>query len=206
MRRKLDLYETDELLTRHLLQRVNIRGRIVEPTAGPGAIARVFLGYEIITNDIDPQHPTDMHGDAADPLHPMWNNQLHWPPVQVTSEKKLATRTGGVDWVIANPPFNEAHNILPLAYSAAQVGVAFLLRLSYLEPCGNRGAWLQAHAPYMTNLIIFGQPRPSFTGNGRTDNVTTAWMVWRKPHLVPLENSTKMDFVPNWKELANERR
>ena len=209
MRRKLDLYETDGLLTRHLLRRVNIRGRIVEPAAGPGAIARVFLGYEVITNDIDPQHPTHFHGDATDPFHPMWNKpfgEAQW----VKDESELVPperqKRFQPDWVIANPPFNEAHNILPLAYSAAQVGVAFLLRLSYLEPCGNRGAWLQAHAPYMTNLIIFGQPRPSFTGNGRTDNVTTAWMVWRKPHLVPLENSTKMDFVPNWKDLANERR
>jgi uncharacterized UPF0146 family protein len=188
MRRKLDFYETDEMLTRHLLQRVNIRGKVIEPTAGPGAMARVLVahGCQVITNDIDPQHPTDTHEDATDPFAPMWN-----PYVQP-------------DWVVANPPFTVAHDILPLAYSAAKIGVAFLLRLSYLEPCANRGAWLDAHASNMTDLIIFGQPRPSFTGDGRTDNVTTAWMVWKKPgRYVTAEYDdcgTRVHFVPNWKE------
>jgi hypothetical protein len=50
------------------------------------------------------------------------------------------------------------------------------LRLSYLEPVRNRGAWLAAHPP--TGLIVL--PRISFTGDGQTDTVTCAWMVWDK--------------------------
>ncbi len=189
MRKNLDLYETDEMLTRHLLQRVNIRGTVIEPAAGPGAMARVLIahGCQVITNDIDPQHPTDTHADATDPLAPMWSPYAR------------------PDWVVANPPFVVAHDILPLAYSAAKIGVAFLLRLSYLEPCQNRGPWLDKHAGNFTDLIIFGQPRPSFTGNGRTDNVTTAWMVWQKPVYAPvMDYSTRLHFVPNWKERLHD--
>jgi hypothetical protein len=51
-----------------------------------------------------------------------------------------------------------------------------LLRLSYLEPTEDRGAWLNSHPP--TDLIVL--PRISFTGNGKTDSVTCAWIVWRK--------------------------
>ncbi len=210
MRRKLDLYETDEMLTRHLLQRVNIRGKVTEPTAGPGAMARVLVahGCQVITNDIDPQHQTLFHGDATNPFHPMWNSPFlvaQW--VKDDSALVPPELLNGLqpDWVVANPPFTVAHDILPLAYSAARIGVAFLLRLSYLEPCANRGAWLDAHSSNMTDLIIFGQPRPSFTGDGRTDNVTTAWMVWQKDKWrAALEYGTRIHFVPNWKELLND--
>ena len=45
-------------------------------------------------------------------------------------------------------------------------------------PAGSmdRGAWLNEHPP--TTLIVL--PRISFTGNGKTDSVTCAWMVWEK--------------------------
>ena len=51
-----------------------------------------------------------------------------------------------------------------------------LLRLSYAEPCLNRAEWLKAHP--ISHLIVL--PRISFTGNGKTDNVTCAWFVWDK--------------------------
>jgi hypothetical protein len=48
-----------------------------------------------------------------------------------------------------------------------------LLRLSYLEPCNNRAEFLSVNPP---SLIVL--PRISFTGDGKTDNVTCAWFVW----------------------------
>lgn len=59
---------------------------------------------------------------------------------------------------------------------AAIVGVAMLLRLSYLEPTKDRGHWLNDHPP--TQMIVL--PRISFTGDGKTDSVTCAWMIWHK--------------------------
>ena len=54
-----------------------------------------------------------------------------------------------------------------------------LLRLSWLEPCNDRAQIFRADPP--VRLIIL--PRISFRGpggrgKGRTDSVTSAWMVW----------------------------
>jgi hypothetical protein len=37
------------------------------------------------------------------------------------------------DWVITNPPFSKAADMLPIALSKARLGVAFLLRMQWLE-------------------------------------------------------------------------
>ena len=49
----------------------------------------------------------------------------------------------------------------------------------------------------MRHLIVFSQPRPSFTGNGRTDSTTTAWLVWQKDH--NLEQGAKLVYATNWR-------
>jgi hypothetical protein len=84
--------------------------------------------------------------------------------------------------------------ILENAYRAAHVGVAFLLRLSFLEPTNGRAAWLQAHEAELSHLLIFGSPRPSFTDDGRTDSATVAWMVWRRGWT----GRTQVRFVTGW--------
>jgi hypothetical protein len=122
----------------------------------------------VYTNDIDERFDTNWHEDATDPLSPMWD--IH------------------PDWVITNPPFTLAPDILPNALASCKVGVAFLLRLSYMEPAGDRGDWLQAHADQQIMQAALN-PRPNFRAgeinpkNGKpygTDNVTVAWFVWRK--------------------------
>lgn len=172
-RNKNNFYRTAEALTRVLLAEVSIKGTVYECCAGDLAIANFFP--DCITNDVDPTMPTHTHRDA-------------------TQEESWVFPSA--DWVVTNPPFNATHRILPLAYESARVGVAFLLRLSYLEPCEDRADWLAAHEDNLDRLIIFGQSRPSFTGNGRTDNVTTAWMVWTKN--CP---KTKVTFRPHWNKL-----
>lgn len=81
-----------------------------------------------------------------------------------------------VDWVITNPPYNQAPEIVPLAYNHARKGIIMLLRISGLEPCDNRADWLASHVP---NKII-SIPRISFTGNRKTDRASTPWYVWLK--------------------------
>lgn len=157
MRRKLDFYPTPEWATEELLRRVPVGGTMLECCAGQGDMAKVLAlsqRGEVFCNDLDEQTMWPNHWDAS--------KREHWLP--------------GYDWVITNPPFNQAALIVPLAYEYARTGIAMLLRLSFLEPVEDRGAWLNAHPP--TKMIVL--PRISFTGNGKTDSVTCAWMIWQK--------------------------
>lgn len=163
MRRKNDFYPTPEWATHELLKRVSVGGTILECCVGDGAISRVLPAGArpsyVLTNDIDMGRYSDFKEDAARPDG--WE-----------------TIANGISiaWVITNPPFNQAAQIVPLAYEHADEGIAMLLRLSFLEPVEDRGAWLNEHPP--TSMIVL--PRISFTGNGKTDSVTCAWMIWEK--------------------------
>jgi hypothetical protein len=141
-------------------------------------VLRRDRGVAVVTNDINPEYHTDFISDAGDPCSPIWHG-LRAP----------------YDWVVTNPPFTDVHRILPLAWEHCQIGVAFLLRLSYLEPARDRAVWLEAHKSFMSHLIIFN-PRPSFTGDGNTDSVTAAWMVWRRAH----RGGLQIEFAAEWKK------
>lgn len=162
MRRQNDFYPTPTFATEILLRHVVVTGTIFEPCVGDGAIARVVdRRGTVFASDIDrSRRGCTMYGDAS--VAGFWGEAV--------------PELGCINWVVTNPPFNCAADIVPLAYEHARDGIAMLLRLSYLEPVENRGAWLNAHPP--TCLIVL--PRISFTGNGKTDNVTCAWMVWEK--------------------------
>lgn len=159
-RNDLDYYETPSWMTKTLLHHhpLPAGARVLEPCAGDGAIARVLqaAGLHVLTNDVDPRHVTTFHLDATRPG--LWDLEI-----------------GEIDCVISNPPFNLAFQILQRAYERASMGVAFLLRKTFLEPTRARGAWLSAHPP--THII--GLPRHSFRGTG-SDSVSTDWMIWAK--------------------------
>ena len=165
MRRVNDFYETPPWMTRALTKYVLIHGVVFEPCVGDHSILGALppSTYQRITNDIDPNKPANFHLDAA--------QDEVWDQIEP------------VDWVITNPPFK---NPLPLemlkrATKVARVGVAFMLRLSFLEPTADekkhpRGPWLSENPP--DQMLVM--PRHSFTGNGKSDSVTTAWMIWYK--------------------------
>lgn len=137
----------------------DIRGgtRVLECCSGRDAIANVLRGErgcQVFTNDVDTRHPAQTHHDATDPAY--------W--------REIAPR---VDWVITNPPFNIAMDVLRLAHLSAAVGVAFLLRKTFLEPTHDRGPWLMEHPP----ARIIGEPRYAFRGKG-SDSVSCDWMIW----------------------------
>jgi hypothetical protein len=161
MRRKNDFYPTPAWATQELLNRVLIQGRVFECCVGDGAMSSVLEkepGILVLTNDIDKERTADLYGDAAS--YPFWS--------------KVDLTVGNVDWVVTNPPFSHAMEILANAHKYAKVGIAMLLRLSFLEPTKDRGSFLNIYPP--DNLIVL--PRISFTGDGKTDSVTCAWMVW----------------------------
>lgn len=178
MRNALDNYPTPGRLTQALIDRVPIGGIVLEPCAGTGQIADVLWQHpavsHVLLNDIDPGYGIGGH-NAADPGSYLWT-------------------AGSVDWIVTNPPFKLAMPILANAWGAARVGVAFLLRLSFLEPTNGRKSWLQEHAGKLSDLLVFGSPRPSFTDDGRTDSATVAWMVWRRNW----PTGTRVCFVGGW--------
>lgn len=160
-RRELDQYMTPDQAVEHLLDGVpGIAGRgVVEPCAGTGAITVALTRRlcHVLTNDLDPGFVTDYHEDATDVV--FWD-ELVLPHAPV--------------WAVTNPPFSYAQPILERALATCD-NVAFFLRLSFLEPTFNRSLFFLRHG-CPDRLIVL--PRISFTGDGKTDSVTCAWMIW----------------------------
>jgi hypothetical protein len=170
-------WATEELEKR--TPEIGLTHTILECCCGEGDIARVLrknqdrgrTGRNVFTNDIDTKRIADYHRDVA--TEEGWNG------------------ISPIDWVITNPPFNRAKEILPLALANCNIGIAMLLRLSYLEPCLNRIQWLQANPP--KRVIVL--PRISFTGDGRTDSVTACWVIWGNVEARPLEIVAPASFL-----------
>lgn len=181
-----DYYPTPVSLIEPLLNCVDIKGIVLEPCAGHGAIASQFPGC--ITNEPYPtgDYQTDFALDATQ------------------SDSWL--EFGAVDWVVTNPPYGDmAISIVQNALDRANVGVAMLLRLSWLEPCcsrkeGNRDKLLIKYADCMTHMLI-ASPRPNFRADtDSSDSITVAWVIWqknwswRKKKIFP-----PFQFVADWK-------
>ena len=172
-----DFYRTPEWQTRALLRRLpSLRGlRVFEPCAGDGAIVGCFEpGTHVITNDIV------QRGDFVPDFLLDATHQGHW--------EYFDRFDRGIDLVITNPPFDRMLWIVRYSVAGARRGVAMLARLSWLEPViekfsgEDRGAWMHVHPPH--RLIVM--PRHDYRGNGATDSVTSAWMIWNTDHQQPL--------------------
>jgi len=155
-RENFDFYPTPSWATDILMRHIDVSpsDRVIEPCAGDGDIADALEahGKTVVRSDI--REGLGLCGDATD--------ADHW------------SKLGKVDWTITNPPFSLADKIVDHALKRSSVGVAMLLRLTFLEPCKGRIGILTSRPP--VQLIV--TPRISFTGDGKTDNVTTAWLVW----------------------------
>jgi hypothetical protein len=175
-RRLHDAYPTPSWATEILLKRYHhIKGVVFEPCVGDGDMARPLSENSriaaVIANDLLPQKPADRHFDARLP----------------EAYKGLKP-----DWIISNPPYSSAFEIVRQSYQSATHGCAFLLRLSFLEPTIERGPWLDEHP--LTCCIVL--PRISFTADGKVDSVTCAWMVWDKCVHFGNRSSILPDLVP----------
>jgi len=166
-RRALDSYYTPAWQPRVLLAHQEISGTVLESCAGDGGVAKVIDGHgrDVILNDLSYHDAPVFDGHTAFALG--------------AEDRMLYRMCGPVDWVVTNPPYQMplCRDIVAQAVKHARVGVAMLLRLSFLEPTAKvnpRGPWLERHPP--TRILIL--PRYSYTQDGKSDSCTTAWMIW----------------------------
>lgn len=172
-RREKDAYYTPPYMTRALLELVpEIRGNVLEPCCGDGAIVHVIQEYghgrfpRAGSNDITP----GLGHFCFDASY-----QIDWVVAMPDYHKEI-------DWVITNPPYDH-HILLPIVKNAlqfARCGVAMLLRLSFEEPtrtgANARGPFLDNDENRIVKRLVM--PRHSFTNDGKSDSVTVAWMIW----------------------------
>lgn len=129
-----EYYPTPEGITRALLPYLHIPNQgnhynILEPCCGAGAIAKVLERTYSLASIMGTDIIYSIEYDATDPEY--------WLEAQ------------RANWVITNPPFSLASQILPLAFEHASTGVAFLLKLTYAEPTEDRALWLHQHSDHL---------------------------------------------------------
>jgi hypothetical protein len=200
-----DAYYTHAGLVKALLDNVEISGTVCEPCAGEGHIAYQLTesGLEVVSNDVDmsldyPHHVLDATTNSC------------WDVMGEGKEFK---------WTVTNPPYRQpdCQKIIENAWEYSKVGIAMLLRLTYLEPCALSSkdvinwtqrypdrelSWddLNGRAPFLksaplSHLLVFN-PRPQFrTDTKGTDNTTVAWFVWQKDWA----EGTQIEFITDWK-------
>ena len=140
-------------------------GFMLEPHGGGGAFVRAMLaaGATVLAFDIDPNAPGRSSTPAA-----------HWKTTDFLTTPFRTPIAERPRWIVGNPPYNDAEAHTRHALTGATEGVAFLLRLAFLESVRRLPFW-QAHRPSAVYVIV---PRPSFTADGKSDSAAYGWFVW----------------------------
>lgn len=170
-RQAFDRYITPAWMTQQLLKHHPISDEFskLECCAGHGDIWKLLGGGFVLANDIDrEQRWCDFNDDATDEESwSEWNQHI----------------PGGIGFTITNPPYNVADLIVPLAYEYSSLGIAMLLRCTWLESTvtGSKAQWLADHPPsQIISLPRFSFSRSPSTGRWQTDSAPVWWMIWRK--------------------------
>ena len=186
MRNHLDHYDSPGWFVTHLPNYITLDGVIGEPCCGAGNLSDILSHFknvtEVWTNDINTNLKADSHFDAA--------NARSW------------LKFPQPDWVVTNPPFNKAFEILKNAHFFARKGVVFFVRHSFTEPTEQRGRWLYNN-PCWGNLVY---PRFKFVQNekGTWDSDSTPidaviWLRDKQPKLglLTIPSSNIVGFYSN---------
>lgn len=167
----LDCFPTPPWATRALIQHVlpaldvDLAGHGVwEPAAGLGHMVAPLqeTGAAVYASDVYP------YGDWLDLV------------TDFTASKWAEAATFRPDWVITNPPFNQAADFLEKASETARTGIAFLCRLALLEG-GARHALFKRLTPSL--VAVFSERVPMVKGRWDPNASTAtayAWFVWKR--------------------------
>lgn len=166
-------YNIPRGLIRTLVEEGDIKSNVLLPY-DPMGVMTEFLEKEGVKNIVSNQNEEVLY-------------DISW--WQDMREKKL-------DWVIATTMGSHEYTPYLLKYSSlvATEGMAFLDRISFLEPVKKRKEFLFDH--HLQKLIVFS-PRPKFSAIGNTrDSVTAAWFMFHRKQCNA--KLTELKFALNW--------
>jgi hypothetical protein len=168
-----DHYPTEDIHVFPVLQTMYDMGvraqRILDPGAGRGvygAWAREFWpDAEIVGVELrEDAHP-----------HPKYDRWITGSFLDTHVRAQLGT----FDLVIGNPPYIVAEAFLRASWELMNdtAWMMQLLRISFLAGIKRQADLYKVMCP---NYVYVDCKRPSFTGNGRTDAIEYAFMIWNK--------------------------
>jgi hypothetical protein len=128
------------------------KGVIWEPACGDGIMANCLGEYfpQLRASDIEPQGQQERHDFLATPPAPQCR------------------------WVVTNPPFGVAADFVRRGLDVAEMGVALLCRLAFLESVDR---WALHHA-HLTVLAPFSERVPMQLGPWNPDCSTATAYAW----------------------------
>lgn len=187
-RRALDAYYTPDDVAERLVSLLPITpdDSVIEPSCGGGAFVRALMARTRRVTAIDINPSADGLSQATTSEAPV--DFLAWRPHRERA------------WCVGNPPFARPETVdgrggeptgrvnakgRPIMEAAAQQhvehalvvsrGVAFLLRLAFLESSERAAFWAEHPCRHIWVL----SRRPSFTGGG-TDSCAYGWFWWER--------------------------
>lgn len=175
---KLELFPTPPWATRAFCEHVvplvtdEPLGIVWEPAAGLGHMSGVLREYAGVVSASDVySYPLVRGAGDTMPLGITLYDFLHGLPEDDAMP----------DWIITNPPFTLADKFLSRALAYAEHGVAFLLRMQWLE---TEGRYRDVYLPHPPSLIApFVERVPMCEGGYDPDGDTAtmyAWFVWAR--------------------------
>jgi hypothetical protein len=173
-------------------------------------IEKILLPNDIPTHEMSVWEPAANRGFMVRPLEEYFghvfatdkfNYDDRWPVLDFLSVSPHEVPP--VDFVITNPPFNLAQEFIEKALSVAHIGVAMLVRTSFLEG-KKRYENLFSQVP-PTAICQFAERVPMV--KGRMDKAATTatsycWIVWLRP--VVSKHPAFLWIPPCRKELERE--
>jgi hypothetical protein len=178
----LDFFPTPPWATRALLEHTSFDWpdiSVWEPAAGEGHMA------EVLRESCWRVHASDIHDYGRG-----------YAVGDFTGGMPRAECPFRPDWVITNPPFNEAQAFLDRALGEARDGVALLLRLVWLEGGDRWRGVFRDRRP--TSIHVFAERVPMAKGRWDPDGSTAtayAWFLWNVPAL-GRSHATELAWIP----------
>ena len=158
-----DYYATPENCTESLLEKIDFKGTILEPSCGEGHISKVLKshGFEVYSNDIVDRGYGDMHKDFLEETFDTYDN------------------------VITNPPFKLSKAFILKSLDVSRDKVAMFCKIQFLE--GVSRYEMFKTTPLKHVLVFVKRQNPYRNGSMYNEHgkkwqstMCFAWFVWEK--------------------------